>query len=441
MAIRVRAELNHAQYGFRFEDVRIEMQLKSQAGDEILRRVSATPEQAIVELSIKADLNLGPGDYVVCVRLVHRVGGAVLGETTHPLRVYAERPRPKVWFDEHRRLIVDDKPFFPLGMCLLTINERDLRIYSTSKFNYILPLAQPGEEEMAVAHRYRLKVGLTIMHHFDEEVGTHERLVRESVKRFRDHPALLNWFMADEPASHRVSPTRVASQQRWVEEEDPDHPTSLTMMHPERVYEFMRGADAIGTDPYPLPDRPIAMAGEWTRRTASQVLHARPVWMVPQAFSFAAYPKTPRNHHTPTLKEMRCMAWQCICEGATGICFYSFFDLKRDPQTPFDVQWRRCKQVASEISDLIPVILSIESVPRIQVDKRRWLNWMARSHRGWLYLFAVNHGTDAGTFRCQLPPQYRVADVLGEKRKIILDDGILSDVLHATDVRVYVVCR
>ena len=66
------------------------------------------------------------------------------------------------------------------------------------------------------------------------------------------------------------------------------------------------------------------------------------MWQVPQAHNWANYAKTDaerRGARTPTCEEKRSMAWQCICEGATGLVFYSWYDVHRNPDVPFSVQW------------------------------------------------------------------------------------------------------
>ncbi len=434
--IRVRARLNSAQHNFDRKDVQLLTQIITKDGT-ILKENKRLPQKDEQEISINIDELLTPGDFIVRVTLIHLKTSKTIDANEHFIHVLEKAYNPAVSFDRHHRMLVEGKPFFPLGMCVLKINENDLKTFAESKFNYILPLAEPDRKEMDMAQRYGIKVGFSIMHYFNKDTVEHERLVRSRVRQFRNHPALLLWFMADEPASHRIANSKIEAQQRWVEQEDRNHPTALTMMHPERVYEYINSCDTISTDPYPLPDRPISMAGKWTKRTTREVLHARPVWMVPQMFSFAAYPKHPRNHHTPTVREMRCMAWQCICEGATGLCFYSFFDLKRDPQTPFKTQWPRCKQVAAEISELIPVILSIDPVPKVQVKEIPWLHWTARSQAGKLYIMAVNNGDGKGNVSFKVPGKYRTAKVLGEDRFISLKQGVLSDRFDTMDVHIY----
>ena len=97
---------------------------------------------------------------------------------------------------------------------------------------------------------------------------------------------------------------------------------------------------------------PARRAADYTKRSVESVMGSRPVWMVPQVMNWAVYRKTEeekRGLRPPTLAELRSMSWQCLTEGAGGLIYYSFFDLKKDTTVPFETQWGIAKQVAGEI--------------------------------------------------------------------------------------------
>jgi hypothetical protein len=131
------------------------------------------------------------------------------------------------------------------------------------------------------------------------------------------------------------------------------------------------------------------MAGDWARMSVAAARDRRPIWMVPQVFNWGTY-NTDTKSRPPTLPEMRSMAWQCIVEGAKGLIFYSWFDIRKDTVVPFAEQWPLVKKMAGEIKDLEPVILSMDCVPEFRAVKRPWLHWMVRVYRGETYLIAVN---------------------------------------------------
>lgn len=116
---------------------------------------------------------------------------------------------------------------------------------------------------------------------------------------------------------------RLEAHQQWVAEEDPDHPTWVVLYQFREVAAYLKTFDVIGTDPYRIGRSPASTAAQWTAEMFRQVKSSRPMWHVPQLHNWAK-----------TYDEVRSMAWQCICEGATGLVFYSWFDVRRNPDVP-----------------------------------------------------------------------------------------------------------
>jgi hypothetical protein len=242
--------------------------------------------------------------------------------------------------------------------------------------------------------------------------------VRGRFKAFRDHPALLGWYLNDE-----LPPTylpRLTLHQQWAEEDDPHHPTWIVLCHPNEVGEYLNSFDAIGTDPYPIGRSPASNVAKATAETFKQVQKTRAMWQVPQVFNWAVYEKdeeAKKKLRTPTIEEIRSMTWQCIAEGATGIVFYSWFDLKRNPDVPFETLWPGLKEVAAEVDRAAPALLSIEPPPGVSVrssaaESPNWLHFTVRSHEGHVYLFAVNDGDGEGRV------QFQVDAAMGRVREI-----------------------
>jgi hypothetical protein len=134
------------------------------------------------------------------------------------------------------------------------------------------------------------------------------------------------------------------------------------------------------------------------------------------------------------------MAWQCIAEGATGLVFYSWYDVKRNPDVTFDQQWSGLKRLAVEIDKLTPVILSVENTPNITVNDGQppgWLHWIVRRHQGILYLIAVNDGDGRGRVTFQLPAKPGKIRELSEDRTIEPGAGGFVDDFEPLSVHIY----
>jgi hypothetical protein len=155
--------------------------------------------------------------------------------------------------------------------------------------------------------------------------------------------------------------------------------------------------------------------------------------------NWAAYRKTEEEKQglrAPTLPELRSMSWQCITEGANGLIYYSWFDLKKFPDT-FAREWANNKQVAQEIKEWMPALLSVEKTPRIRAKSQPWLHWTTRQMGNETYLFVVNDEIEQHETSFELPKAAREV-LVGDQEKPITPEGTTLPVrLGAFEVKVY----
>ena len=297
-------------------------------------------------------------------------------------------PQRAVYIDSYNRLICNGEPFFPLGMYWGEPDAEQLDIYADSAFNCLMPYPMLSEEQMDLIHArglktfYSLKGCYTFAKWHPEAIQTEEDelpFIRKKVEVVREHPALLAWYLNDE--SPLIHQDRLVAHRQWLEELDPNHPTWAVLYQIGDIEGFFPTCHAIGTDPYPVPEHPLGMVGDWTRKTVHAMHGARPVWMVPQVFNWAAYKKREgekAQQRQPTIDEVRSMTWQCIAEGASGLVYYSWFNLyspEENAGLDFPTYWAEFKKVVQEVKDMTPVLLSVEETPDITAPKADWLNW------------------------------------------------------------------
>ncbi len=78
-----------------------------------------------------------------------------------------------------------------------------------------------------------------------------------------DHPALLAWYIADEPNGYRIEPDSLLKIYNLVRELDPWHPVTIVFMAPFlSSRQYADALDIVMADPYPVPDSPISMVGD-----------------------------------------------------------------------------------------------------------------------------------------------------------------------------------
>jgi len=444
-----RVRLRLADYDLQPQQVRVQVALRSADGPVRWETDLQPTEQQGDQFDVRVPARgLEPGRYELTIRLADPAGRELQLRRHELVRLAGDR-RPHCEIDQQLRLLVDGRPFFPLGMYWSGINEKDIQVYADSKFNCLMPYGSPNAQQMDLAHRHGLKViysvkdwyaGMGSCPKFIQTEADEEPQIRARVREYRNHPALLAWYLNDElPQSYLP---RLEAHQRWVAEEDFDHPTWVVLYQYREVAAYLNTFDVIGTDPYPIGRGPASTAAAWTAETFRQVERARPMWQVPQLHNWANYAKSEAERQrgrTPTVDEVRSMAWQCICEGATGLVFYSWYDVKRNPDVTFDAQWTGLKQIAAEIDRAAPMLLSAEPVPAIKVvgPAPSWLRWLARSHAGKLYVAAVNDGDGEGPVAFALPGAPRSVRVLGQNAAVPATPAGFQDTLKPLAVRVY----
>ena len=222
------------------------------------------------------------------------------------------------------------------------------------------------------------------------------------VEAFRDHPALLGWYLNDElPLTMR---DRLRARQQLVAQLDPNHPTWAVLYQVDDLEGYLNTADVLGTDPYPVPDRPVTLAAEWTRKSQAASDGCRPLWMVPQAFDWSSYRKDPAKGRPPTLDEELVMTYLCLIHGAHGLIYYNYADLLRDRASGFDQRWADMLKVGQEVKQLEPALLSTTPPRKMEVQVEGAVHYLVRSDEsGRAYVLLANPAAKPAVVRVAAP--------------------------------------
>ncbi|MEK7396400.1 MAG: hypothetical protein AAB116_05645, partial [Candidatus Poribacteria bacterium] len=213
------------------------------------------------------------------------------------------------------------------------------------------------------------------------------------------------------------------------------HPTWIVIYQVNELRSYLDTTDIIGTDPYPISKKPIAMVGEWTKLTRKSAGTNKAVWMVPQAHNLGLYSKEKQD--SPTFEQMRCMAYQCLVNGANGLIFYSYPDLKRDP-SGFESRWNDVKRLGTEIKSLIPILLSTEARPKVQLlSGAKNIHFSAKYYDGKLYIMAVNSSDQPQNADFVISEEVKSVKILFEDRTVNMEKYHLKDTFSPIAVHVY----
>jgi hypothetical protein len=259
-----------------------------------------------------------------------------------------------------------------------------------------------------------------------------ERLISE-IKTFMDHPALLAWYISDEPNGNKIPPAQLEEICRTIKETDPWHPLSAVFTAPFLSSKKYAGAfDIVMADPYPVPKSSVSQVGDITSQLRSEFEGKKPVWIVPQAFGGGEW-----WGREPTIQEMRSMTYQAIVNGARGIQYFVRHGLNSFPKSTS--AWNECGRMAMEIAEITPWLLSDEKTLQVRALSKNLLISSAL-HERQLLIIVVNLLNSPRKIDINIQGSTTgPARVLFENRSVSIWSGTFSDYLPASGSQVYLV--
>jgi hypothetical protein len=259
-----------------------------------------------------------------------------------------------------------------------------------------------------------------------------ERLISE-IKTFMDHPALLAWYISDEPNGNKIPPEQLEEIYRTVKDTDPWHPVSVVFMAPFTASKkYADALDIVMADPYPVPNGSVSQVGDVSKLLIAEFEGIKPVWIVPQAFGGGEW-----WEREPTIQEMRTMTYQAIVNGARGIQYFVRHGLNSFPKSIST--WNECGRMALEIAEITPWLLSDEKTLQVKTSSKNVLISSA-VHDGQLLIIAVNKVNSPQKLDISISGStFNSARVLFENRSVSIYSGIFSDYLTAFGSQVYII--
>ena len=401
------------------------------------------------QLRLPFELDFTPGDYTVEAEITY--AGILKYKAFTSLVILKYKPNEVKTDRLTGGLIVNKRPFFPFGFyCYSPVYPTLPEEEAVKGFNMISPyqliLPETLDERKAYmdrSARLGMKVhynllsvtgggGLGSMIEGITEKQKKERLIDE-INTFRDHPALLAWYISDEPTGNNISPEALESIYKTVKEYDPWHPVSIVFMSPFlSSKKYANALDIVMADPYPVPNGPVTQVGDVAGQLRSEFNGRKPVWMVPQAFGGGEW-----WGREPSIQEIRSMTYQAIINGARGIQYFIRQGLNLFPKST--ATWGECGKMAVEIAELTPWLLSDEEPLQVHSNSKNILVSSAL-HNGQLLVLAVNKANAPLRANLRLTGVYSgKAIVIFENRLITINSGVLSDFLSAFGSQAYLI--
>jgi hypothetical protein len=289
--------------------------------------------------------------------------------------------------------------------------------------------------------------------------GIREKMLREVIARFKDHPGLFAWKGEDEPEWGKKPVAPLVRAREIIHELDPNHPLVL-IQAPRGTVQSLRpyniAADIIGADIYPvgyppgahslLTNKHLSLVGDYTRIMMEVADGKLPVWMVLQ-IAWSGVVKPGKTLRMPTFPEERFMVYEAIIHGARGLNFFGG-SLPgalnaRDARLGWNwTFWERVlKPIVQEIgrnSPLHPALVARASTLPIQVAGDG-IEWCVREVGTEVFLLACKcEGATTQTTFSGLPVKDQNPELMFESpRRVQVKGGRFTDWFAPFEVHVY----
>lgn len=348
-------------------------------------------------------------------------------------------------------LIADGLPFLPFGFYCGPVGnlpEREV----IHGFNMIGPYQDNLPASYATRKSYMdrcAQLGVKVQYGLNSLVGSGHNgekgldksdqeklaLLKQEVLAFRDHPALLSWYINDEPDGQGRPPKVLEEAYQLIHELDPYHPVSIVFMMPSKAADFRNTMDIAMTDPYPIPG-PADKIMHDLKQYNDAYRYEKSVWLVPQAFG--GQEMWPRE---PTGPEMRLMTYMGLVSGVKGIQYYVHSAGNLNPQSVS--AWSACSDVAVETAQMTSFLLSGDEAPVIKANDPKILTRAFR-YQGNLLIIAVNNENKPKSYTLDATVQdsslTSQAELWFENRAVPFENGHINDIIDAYGTRVYLIC-
>jgi hypothetical protein len=325
----------------------------------------------------------------------------------------------KVQFNETGIVFVNGRAFFPIGIWIYGPDDHVLKDVQDKGFNTIIGNGFGAE-------------------HFDR-IWQHNMMVvpfsNEQTLAAKEHPALLAWYLTDEP-ENREKPEDVAAAYRQLKQQDPNHPIGLCHYLFEAFATYKDGCDFSMSDVYPVTaNRDVPLRNVGIHMDQARAVHHPnwPVWTYIQVFGG---PDTDGGKWAvPEPEEIRCMTYIALVHRANAMLYFSYW--AKEPR-----MWESVGHVVSELRQLTPSLIAdgeerpaTSSAEQVQIRAKK-------VSTGWL-IMAVN------TERSEAETTLTI-DGLGNQplrmpfngnREVRAKDGVLQERFGPCEVKVWGIGR
>jgi len=383
--------------------------------------------------------------------------GIVLSQNSQSHNISPLQTVEKVSVRSDGVLLVKGKPFYPFAAYR---DPRDILMdfrgvldagFNTTHSYYFedrssvhnggIPIDQDiiitAQQYLQAAHENGLKVFQGIPR--DMIKARNINAIRQYVEALKLEPALLVWYLLDEPSIRKVSPEILRKINHIVKVTDPNHPTFVVFSGKTRDLKVYKGSyDIAGFDPYPIRGKKgkVDVVRRIIEERKNQISDIFPVWHVVQAND---YRKPENGIYYPTPDQIRCMVFLGIIAGARGTCYYwwpsSTCDILKFPNV-----WNAIQETNYNLRNLEYILTAKDSDPDVILIQQKGEEILPMLVRKWQddqYAFIANPSEREIMVILQLPTGLlEVQDLLMTNYDVYISNGLIKILLKPYGVYV-----
>ena len=245
----------------------------------------------------------------------------------------------------NRYFTINGMPFFPVIQWNIRSHDDDFLYYAARHGVNCCFMTLSADEEGSLRkldqlHKFGIKA-IVPTGYAEAKPALQEafrkRLEQRLTPAVRRHPALLGYFLIDEPLWSGKSCVPLKACYETCRNFDPYHPVWINAAPRNEIEDlrpYAEACDIWGCDIYPIPspsthsgieDKTITSVGKYCLRMDETTWHRKPTWMALQGFGWGENPENgPKGRAKvhPTLHELRFMAFDAMLNACTGYCLW-----------------------------------------------------------------------------------------------------------------------
>jgi hypothetical protein len=415
----------------------LSLALKDGAG-----KVLASTEQAgpgVVQPCRLSVADLAAGAYQLTARLTR--DGKVIAETATPLSKLGKAPGREVRIDAKLRVVVDGRPILPIIWWSGAPFEEIAKTGSDGIIVGFTRNARPALDQLQAAKQMgcvMLMDGSTEQQFMDgktEFTPAMREYVSDAVRSVIDHPAMLCWYLVDEPEVRALSPDLLQRYYDLLAELDPYHPILITNDTVRGLYTYAACQDMFVPDPYILPvkggglEREMIYVVSFMKGAQEAGKGRKLIGLTPQVFNYGDAGQ--HNGRAPSFTEQRCMQYLGIVHGCRMFSYYIYHGVKGYPDLELGVP-----PLMREIRAVTPAILAGDPLSDVASSDPA-VHVAAWKLSGQLFVIACNTVPKTVSARVDVPGVTGQMQVVSESRQLSASDGRLTDTFAPYATHIY----